>query len=73
MAWGGRHHDDDEPQALQEWQAWVVCLLGAVMPTSVLATIVDWIEGQTAPAFVPALYIGVFTIAVLLMRPWRFG
>lgn len=72
MAWGGR--DDDEDGAghprLREWHLWPACVLGSVTPTAVLTTVAQWVEGQSAPAFVPALYIGVFTIAVLIVRPW---
>ena len=72
MAWGGKGDQEDETgkPTLREWHLWAACLLGSVMPTAVLTTIVQWVEGQTAPAFVPALYIGVFTIAVLILRPW---
>lgn len=74
MAWGGKGDDEDEAAgpALREWHLWAACLIGSVMPTAVLITIAQWGDGQTAPVFMPALYIGVFTIAVLLLRPWQF-
>lgn len=61
-----------EPPRLREWEGWAACLIGAGMPTVVLTSIVPAIEGKTAPAFAPALYIGVFTVGVLLVRPWTF-
>lgn len=68
--------DEDEdkrpPPRFREWEGWVVCLLAAGMPTVVLTSIVQALEGKTAPAFVPALYIGIFTVGVLLVRPWTF-
>lgn len=64
-------HEDDEPSLVwREWRGWAACLLAAVAPTAVLASIVQKIEGQTAPAFVPALFIGLFTLMVLAVRPW---
>jgi hypothetical protein len=64
-------HDKDMKRPVwREWQGWLGCVLASVMPTAVLASIVQMIEGQTAPIFVPALFIGLFTLMVLTIRPW---
>lgn len=63
--------DEHEPRpAWREWRGWAGCLLAAVLPTAVLASLVQRIEGQTNPVFVPALFIGLFTLMVLAVRPW---
>ncbi|AZS21710.1 MULTISPECIES: hypothetical protein [unclassified Caulobacter] len=65
--------DDDEPRQrprFYEWEGWAVCLVGAVMPTVVLTSLVQMIEGKTEPWFLPGLFIGLFTLAVLAIRPW---
>ena len=64
--------DDKDRKALvrREWGSWVGCLLAVVMPTAVLASLVQMIEPNTAPWFVPGLYIGLFTLMVLAVRPW---
>lgn len=66
--------DDEDPERkpieFREWEGWAACLLGAVMPTAVLTSLIHMIEGQTAPWFAPGLFIGLFTLMVLVMRPW---
>ena len=49
---------------------WIGCALAAVMPTAILTSLVQRIEGRTEPWFVPGLFIGVFTLMVLAARPW---
>lgn len=73
MAWGGKDENGDPGKPglrLAEWQMWAACLMAAAMPTVVVTSIIQVVEGKTAPAFVPALYIGLFTIMVLIVRPW---
>lgn len=60
---------DDERPLLGEWRGWAACLAGAVMPTLLLASIAAAFE-KTSPAFIPALFIGLFTLAVIVIRPW---
>lgn len=67
--------EDDETtdrSAWRAWKGWVACLLGSVTPTAMLTAVVEMIDGKTAPVFAPALFVGIFMIAVLLMRPWTF-
>lgn len=70
----GWHDDDDEEHAsshrFPEPLAWIGCLLAAVMPTAVLASIAQSLDRAVWPAFIPLLYVGVFTVFVLLVRPW---
>ncbi len=69
MGWG----DDEEPGGPRPWReplAWLACLLAAVMPTAVLTTLIQALEASVSPLFVPLLYVGVFTIMVLIARPW---
>ncbi|WP_299013837.1 hypothetical protein [uncultured Caulobacter sp.] len=40
------------------------------MPTAVLTTLIQALEASVSPLFVPLLYVGVFTIMVLIARPW---
>ncbi|WP_454718825.1 hypothetical protein [Caulobacter segnis] len=49
-----------------------MCLVAAGVPTVVLTTIIQTFEGKTPWAFVLALYIAIFKVGVLLMRPWTF-
>jgi hypothetical protein len=69
-----RRDEDEEtpPACLPEPVVWFGCLIGAVMPTVVIASIAQAVDRTAWPAFVPLLYIGVFTVAVLLVRPWTF-
>lgn len=64
--------DDDkaERRAWSEWEGWAACVLAAVMPTAILASLVQRIEGKTEPWFVPGLFIGLFSLMVLALRPW---
>ncbi|MBO9546990.1 hypothetical protein [Caulobacter sp.] len=69
MGW----HDDNEPAGPRPWRepiAWLGCLLTAVMPTLVLTTIVQHLEAALSPMFAPALFVGLFTVMVLIVRPW---
>ncbi|WP_395443861.1 hypothetical protein [Caulobacter sp. UC70_42] len=65
--------DDDKPAPrplLREWQGWVACVLGSVMPTAMLTSVIQMIDGKIEPWFGPGLFIALFTLAVLAMRPW---
>lgn len=68
MGW----NDEEEEAAPPRWRepiGWIGCLLAAVMPTVVLASLAG--GGRDGwPGFVPALYIGLFTVMVLVVRPW---
>lgn len=50
--------------------AWIGCLLAAIMPTAVLSTIALRIDRSVWPPFGMLLYVGVFTVMVLIVRPW---
>jgi len=66
-------YDGEEEPGPRRWRepvAWLGCLLAAVMPTAVLATIAQTWDAAISPLFVPALYIGIFTLMVLIIRPW---
>jgi len=64
--------EDPEPKRMTfgEWRGWAACLLGAVMPTAAVTCLAQMIEGATAPWFGPGLFIGLFTLMVLTLRPW---
>lgn len=65
--------DGGRPRRAGVWRepvAWLACLLAAVMPTAVVSTIVQTLGERPWPVFVPALYIGLFTLMVLVVRPW---
>lgn len=69
MGW----HDEEDETAPRRWSepvAWIGCLLAAVMPTAVLASIAQAGDRTIWPVFTPALYVGVFTVMVLIVRPW---
>lgn len=68
----GSNDDEDTPtpRRLGESIAWVGCLLAAVMPTAVLSTVVQSLERSVLPAFTPLLFIGLFTMLVVIVRPW---
>jgi len=69
MGW----HDDEEqaaPRRLSEPVAWIGCLLAAAMPTAVLASLAQAWDHAIWPVFTPLLYIGMFTVMVLIVRPW---
>jgi hypothetical protein len=59
-----------KPTRWGESIGWVGCLLGAVMPTAVLSSVVRALEPSLFPAFIPLLFIGLFTMMVLIVRPW---
>lgn len=63
-------NDKAERRAWGEWEGWVACVLAAVIPTAILASLVQRIEGKTEPWFVPGLFIGLFSLMVLALRPW---
>lgn len=68
-------NEDDErvrPSAWRGWEMWIACVLAAIMPTAVLATVVQWVDGKAATLFVPALFLGLVAVMVLAMRPWTF-
>lgn len=68
MGW----HDEDESRAsagLGAW-AWAACLVAPAMPAMVLVGLAQWLDGQIWPLFPLVLYIGLFTVMVLLIRPW---
>lgn len=50
--------------------AWAGCLLAAVMPTAVLASIAQSLDRAKWALFAPLLYILVFTLMVIVIRPW---
>lgn len=65
--------DDDEPAApsrLTEPVAWIGCLLAAVVPTAMLASIAQSLDRSIWPPFVPLLFILIFTLMVVVIRPW---
>ena len=70
MAWGGKNDDDSGPKPWRETMAWLGCLFAAVMPTLVLTTLARTGDHAVSPVFTPALLIGVFTVMVLIVRPW---
>lgn len=64
---------DDDPPKPRRWVepiGWIGCLLGAVMPTAVLSSVVQALERSLFPAFIPLLFVGLFTMLVLIVRPW---
>jgi len=66
-------NDDEDAPTPRRWGepiGWVGCLLAAVMPTAVLSTVVQALERSAFPAFTPLLFIGLFTMLVLIVRPW---
>jgi hypothetical protein len=66
-------NDDEDTPARRRWGepiGWAGCLLAAVMPTAVLSTVVQALERSMFPAFTPLLFIGLFTMLVLIVRPW---
>ncbi|WP_297515886.1 hypothetical protein [uncultured Caulobacter sp.] len=66
-------NDEEDTPAPRRWSepiGWVGCLLAAVMPTAVLSTVVQAFERSMCPAFTPLLFIGLFTMLVLIVRPW---
>ena len=63
-------NDNAERRAWGEWEGWAACVLAAVMPTAILASLVQRIEGKAEPWFVPGLFIGLFSLMVLALRPW---
>jgi hypothetical protein len=65
--------DDEDAPTPRRWGepiGWVGCLLAAVMPTAVLGTVVQAFDRSAFPAFTPLLFIGLFTMLVLIVRPW---
>ncbi|MCY1646647.1 hypothetical protein OVA11_06030 [Caulobacter sp. SL161] len=38
--------------------------------TAVLTSVVQAFEGKASPVFIPALFISLFTLMVLIVRPW---
>gem|GEM_PF-2413248 len=66
-------HDEPEPRAKARWGepiAWLGCLMAAVLPTAVLTSFVQAVDRAVWPGFTPLIYVGVFTVMVLLIRPW---
>lgn len=66
-------NDDEEAPTPRSWGepiGWVGYLLAAVMPTAVLSTAVQALERSAFPAFTPLLFIGLFTMLFLIVRPW---
>ncbi|NQE65341.1 hypothetical protein [Caulobacter sp. RHG1] len=72
----GWHHDEEETKAgsrpWRELVAWLGCLLAVVMPTAALSTLVQAVDRDISPLFGPALFVGLFTVMVLIVRPWTF-
>ena len=64
--------DDGEPRGRRggEIVGWLVCLAGAVLPTALLAQIAERFDKHLFAGFTPALYLGLFTVLVLVVRPW---
>ena len=67
--------EDDKGQRVPVWReglVWAGCIAAAVMPTAILLAVVQAFEGQSEPWFAPGLFIGVFTLMVLAVRPWTW-
>jgi len=73
MVWGGK--DDEEGGGPRPWReplAWLGCLAAVIMPTVMLAGVFQLGGRAVSPLFTPTLLVGLFTILVLLVRPWTF-
>jgi hypothetical protein len=71
MGW----RDEEERAGSRPWHepvAWLGCGLAVIMPTAVVASLVEAGDGGLSPLFIPALFIGLFTLMVLIVRPWTF-
>lgn len=68
-----RPGDEHEPRAGARWGepiGWIGCLMAAVLPTAILTRLAQSADGRVWPGFAPVAYVGVFTVMVLLIRPW---
>ena len=73
MVWGGKDEEErDGPRRRREPLAWLGCLAAVIVPTAMLTGLFQLDGREVSPLFVPALLIGLFTIMVLLVRPWTF-
>lgn len=64
--------DEDGPGARRRLEAagWFGCLLAAAPPTAMLAALAQRFDEAPFAGFAPTLYIGLFTVMVLVMRHW---
>lgn len=63
--------DGDEPRhskGVEPW-AWAACLLAPIMPARILIGLAGAVDGRLWPFFPLALYIGLFTLMVVIIRP----
>lgn len=68
-----RPNDELEPGGKGRWGepiAWIGCLMAAVLPTAVLTSLVQAVDRAVWRGFAPLIYVGMFTLMVLLIRPW---
>lgn len=77
MAWGDDEdqHARGEPGRPGPWSeplAWLGCLVAAVVPTAMVTALVRVFEPAPWSPFAPLLYVALFTLMVLAVRPWTF-
>lgn len=64
--------DDGRRQRAVEPLAWIGCLVVAIAPTAMVASCAQSLDRTDWSLFAPLLYLGVFTLMVLAVRPWTF-